>query len=109
MTDFPTKFSFTKFGNDGAGAAVVAASTTFAFEIVPFCDVALPLAIGLTLANRLLLEEERKVDLPIFFFDFLSLQVSDLSGMLLVLFSSLASEIALKMLESLLAMNILET
>ena len=95
MTDFPTKFSLTKFGNDG-GATAGATSTTFPFEIVPFCEVALPLAIGLTLARRLLLEEERKVDLPLFFLAFLSLEGSDLSGMLPFLFSSLASEIANK-------------
>ena len=93
MTDFPTKFSLTKFVNDGGGSAA-ATSTTFAFKIVPFCEVALPLAIGLTLASRLLLEDERKVDLPLFFLAFLSLEGSDLSGMLPFLFSSLESEIA---------------
>lgn len=86
ITDFPTKFSLTKFGSEastlhGAGD----------FNEVPF-NVAV--MTGTVFARRLLLLDERNVDLPLFFFNFLSLddEDSDFSRRFPFLFSSLTSE-----------------
>ena len=62
------------------------------FKVVPF-NVDVMTGTEATGARRLLLLDERKVDLALFFFVFLSDNVSNFSGTLPFLFSSLASEI----------------
>ena len=92
----------TKFGNDAGSVAllplppVVDADVDVIVGDGDFNDVPLSddVIAGTELARRLELLDDRKVDLALFFFNFLSLggAGSDFSGKFPFLFSSLASE-----------------